>query len=124
MVVGMKLRLRRESEAFKWHEAGMLMTMGEIFEEWHHFTNVRQYYKECIQAGKPLNTPYFRRGRTDVDGKRISILTVHPSLATDQQILGGLLKVSPEDQPRQVMAEASGPQPWVGLHSTGTNLHV
>jgi hypothetical protein len=123
-VVGMELRLRRESEAFKWYEAGMLVTMGEIFEEWHLLTEVSQYHKECIQAGKPLDTPHFELGKTDVGGKTVTILSVHPCLMNNRQALGGLLKVSPEDQLRQVMAEASGPQPWVGLHSTGTNLHV
>ena len=104
----MELRVRRESEAFKWHEAGMLMTMGRIIQMWRLLTEVGQYHKECIEAGQPLDSKYIELGKTDVDGKAVTILSVHPVLMNHREALGGLLSVSPEDQvPRQVMAEAS-----------------
>jgi hypothetical protein len=84
------------------------MTMGNIIQEWRLLTEVGQYHKECIEAGKPLDTRYFELGKTDVDGNTVTILSVHPVLMNDRQALGGLLSVSPEDQAqRQVMAEAS-----------------
>ena len=46
-----RMTLRRDSEAFQWYEAGMLLTMGQVFEGWRLDTQVCKYNKECIALG-------------------------------------------------------------------------
>ena len=105
--------------------------MGRIIQMWRLLTEVGQCHKECIEAGKPLDTPYFELGKTDVDGKAVTILSVHPVFMNHQEALGGLLSVSPEDQvprqvkqKRQVHSETDDPRSTIGasgrgIHKTG-----
>ena len=100
-----RMTLRRDSEAFQWYEAGMLLTMGQVFEGWRLDTQVCKYNKECIALGKPLTTPALELATTDVNGKEVKILSVHPFLMNHRdplEALGGLLFKGPG------MTEASG----------------
>ena len=104
----MSLTLRRDSEAFQWYEAGMLLLMGQVFEDWRLDTQVCKYNKECIALGKPLTTPVLELAKIDVNGNDVKILSVHPFLVGHREALGGLQRTRPGDQLLRSMTEASG----------------
>ena len=102
-----RMTLRRDSEAFQWYEAGMLLTMGQVFEGWRLDTQVCKYNKDCIALGKPLWTPVLE-ATIDVNGEEVKILSVHPFLVNHREALGGLQRTRPGDQLLQSMTGASG----------------
>ena len=104
----LRMTLQSDSEAFQWYEAGMLPTMGQVFEAWRLDTRVCKYNKECIAVGKPLTTPVLELATIDVDGNKVKILSVHPFLMNHREALGGLQRTRPGDQLLQSMTGASG----------------
>ena len=53
--------------------------MGRIIQMWRLLTEVGQYHKECIEAGKPLDTPYFELGALIEEGMPVVVLAPRDS---------------------------------------------